>query len=242
MTFLQKLKTRLLDYNDAYLVATNPRGNPIACLRVLQRMGFTPANAVDVGAHMCGWSRVLKRVFPHCRIVLVEPLDEMQGKIAAFCKEYPESAYVKGAVDRKPGEAYFTVRPQMLSASTFTASEADAEKHGWPRRLTRILTLDQVVREAGVNAPDLIKIDAEGCEIGILEGASDIWNSVEVIFAEASFFEEKPGTNNLLELIEVMRQRGFVPFDFTWFMREPTTKAVFLTEIAFVRKNGRFHR
>src|SRR5579864_7410247 len=54
-----------------------------ASIRRMQRLGFTPAVVIDVGAYIGEWTRDLKRIFPRTRILMVEPQPPHLNRLGA---------------------------------------------------------------------------------------------------------------------------------------------------------------
>lgn len=238
---LQQFKRSFRRWADDLAVARVPAGSSRACLRVLERNGFSPKFAIDVGAHDGGWSADLKRVFPDCAVALVEPLAEMQPMLAAFCRRHPDARVYPMGLSDQIEERIFTVRRDLLPASSFHIPAEEATRNGWERRKIPVSTLDALLEREG-RVPDIIKIDAEGCDLAVLKGGSSIWNRTQVIFVEASLLDAEPGRNGFGELIRFMENFSYVPFDFTWFMRREGHGALFLCEVVFVPRGVKFRQ
>jgi hypothetical protein len=55
---------------------------------------------------------------------------------------------------------------------------------------------------------------------------------------EAALFRYRPGQPTLAELIAFMAERGYLPYDFPWFLRRPYDGALGLCDVAFAREGG----
>jgi hypothetical protein len=86
----------------------------------------------------------------------------------------------------------------------------------------------------------LIKVDVEGLELEVLEGAGRLLQSraLELIMIEASFFASKPTHPTIYDIFVYMAQHDYHAYDFTWFCRRPSDGALGLTEIVFVSKES----
>jgi FkbM family methyltransferase len=231
--FVTRAIGRFLPYVDPRLGL--PLGHVHTCLRNLAKRGFTPTSLIDIGANRGAWSRHFKAVFPGARVILVEPQQELAWALQHFCREHPDAQWVPAAVSDHAGREVFTVTPDSY-ASSFYHKETQAEQLGWERREIDVVTLDQVIEGSGIPPPDVLKIDAEGCEMQILRASSSIWGITRLIFVEANFFDDL-GRHGFADLVKLMDAHDYVPYDFTWFYRRPHDGATMLCEIAFTRRN-----
>lgn len=87
--------------------------------------------------------------------------------------------------------------------------------------------------------PELVKIDAEGLDLEVLEGASSIFGVTECILIEASI-HQKAFPNSLLKVMNYMDERGYEIFDFTDLNRPFSNGLLWLVEVMFVKKDSRF--
>jgi FkbM family methyltransferase len=80
-----------------------------------------------------------------------------------------------------------------------------------------VLTLDVFLRQSEVGRIDFAKMDVEGAELSLLEGASDLFASAErpVILAEISDVRTGPWGYAASEIIEWLAKRGYEWFELT---------------------------
>ena len=129
---------------------------------------------VEVGAHdgITGSTTLhFERLGWDC--VLVEPIPELCERIrgARTCKVFDCAA------SSEPGEAVFFVADGDASLSALSLDREQKKRiarQGSAVREIRVVkkTLDQVLREAGVEKTDFVTIDVEGHELEVLRGFS----------------------------------------------------------------------
>ncbi len=214
-----------------------PKADLLSCLLNLAERGFEPREVIDIGANKGKWSRRIKLVFPEARITLIEPQREMKSYLDAFCRKHSHCHWIEAGCGDQTGSAEFTVVPDTVSSS-FQISEEIAKKNNWERRSVPVVTVDQLVADGTCAVPDILKIDAEGFEHQILQGAKSVLGKTELVFLEAHFFGNEEHSSALLSLLQVMDDFGYSPYDFTWFGKRPYDGAIGLSEIAFARKQG----
>jgi hypothetical protein len=109
------------------------------------------------------------------------------------------------------------------------------EEPGFLQTAMDVTTLNEIVRSRSESPPDMVKIDAEGLDLKVLDGASDLFGKTEIFLVEASVFSG--GENTLAEVIHRMSLAGYHVIDITDLNRSPKYGVVWLCELAFLR-NG----
>ena len=214
-----------------------PKGDLTAFLLNLARRGFEPTHIVDVGANRGKWSSKARKVFPHCAFTLVEPQIEMKEHLERFCKGSQGSRWIHAGAGADLGRRELTVVPDTVSSS-FTISEEDAQAQNYERRSVSIITLDHLVTNVIHTIPELVKVDAEGSEFDVMKGAQSLIGKTELFLLEAPLIDPPPNWRSFHELLTMMSDFGYVPYDFTTFQKRPFDGAVGLCEIAFARRSG----
>jgi len=122
--------------------------------------------AVDVGANLGEWSVPLaKAVGPNGRVLCCEPNPSVAAALAATLaiNNLAQARVIPAALSAADGDGHLVVH----AADTGLAHLADA---GIPVRLR---SLDSLLVELGFDRLDLLKIDVEGHEARVLEGAAN---------------------------------------------------------------------
>jgi FkbM family methyltransferase len=124
------------------------------------------SNTVDVGANVGDILGELVRLAPEGRHVALEPLPELAARLAA---RYPGVDVRAVAISNRTGSASFVRVPDAPGLSGFGEGKAAGMR-------TETITvpvepLDHVLPEGF--APDLVKVDVEGAELQVFEGARE---------------------------------------------------------------------
>ncbi len=133
----------------------------------------------------------------------------------------------------------FTVNTTRDDSSTFLLTADEALSCGYSQVEIPVRTLNSIVLESGWGVPDIVKIDAEGLDIDVLQGATDLFGKTEVFFVEANINGSFTQTT-LIQVINFMDSLGYRVFDITDINRPWSNRLLWLIELAFVRKNGFF--
>jgi FkbM family methyltransferase len=196
-------------------------------LRNLKRVGFVPATVVDVGADHGDWTRMVKRIFPNARVLMVEARPEKEQALRAVVSDHP------GAVTAN----IQLLGPERRESMTFYDVEGGSSIYPEQSSVRqRVVTYPMRPLDDLVSGPvDLLKLDVQGYELEILRGASEVLRSVEVVVSEISLIPINKGAPLLADVVAAMRDYGFVAYDICSFIRRPLDEALWQTDFIFVR-------
>ena len=134
------------------------------------------AVAVDIGASLGEWAMPLARaVGPAGRLVAFEPQPLAARSLAASFRinNLTQASVVEAAVSDAAGRRELAVRTVTSSAVDTGRARIGAAGAGETVSAVRSVTLDGFAREAGLGRLDLVKIDVEGHERAVLDGARE---------------------------------------------------------------------
>jgi FkbM family methyltransferase len=136
---------------------------------------FKPNTIVDAGAHIGMASIRFALKYPAARIIAIEPEPSNFAALIRNTAPYQTITPIQAALWREDGEV-------SLGASTAHPKGAfQIVEHGQQR--ARAITMATVMREAGVDSIDLLKVDIEGAEIEVFESCPWL-RSVHVMAVE----------------------------------------------------------
>jgi FkbM family methyltransferase len=153
---------------------------------------------VDVGAHI---GSVVAAVQHHSRAEVIA-LEAMPDKAAALRRKFPDVVVHACAVGETTGDVSFFVVPELTGTSSLIRNQGSVQISVPLRRL------DELVKEP----VDMLKIDVEGAELGVLRGAEHlIANSRPVIMFESGPGEQMYSQSALWEWLSERRYEIFTP-------------------------------
>jgi FkbM family methyltransferase len=165
------------------------------------------SNCVDVGAHSGLILREIVRCAPRGKHIAYEPLREFADRLAA---EFPGVEVRNAALSNETGETEFHVVVHDPMQSGLKARDDGQEK-----RVVRVPveTLDEALPAGFV--PDLIKIDVEGAEQGVLEGGlrTIAEHQPVIVFEHGAGLELQYGTSSGAVYDLLVGQAGLRIFD-----------------------------
>src|SRR5258708_26556909 len=175
---LGKFGYRILRINDG----PKPSEGLDPFFTLLQRLGFAPKHILDVGANRGLWTRTATQHLPDARYTLVEPQDHLKSYIKDLLDRGYKIQWINAGAGDMTGTLPFTLAGRDDS-STFTLSEEQARQAGLPQTSGAIKTLNEIA--AGAPPPDMVKIDAEGFDLRVLTGSSDLLGKTDIFLVEA---------------------------------------------------------
>ena len=200
-------------------------------LAAIAQRGFCPKTIIDAGAYEGNWSRLAKRIWPSCHLIMVEPNAANSARLLETAQDLNALLLCEllGAEDGR--EVPFNV---MASGSSIMNERSPLARKVEVRQLR---TLDSIVKN--IEPPAFLKIDAQGYELQILMGASRTLADVEAVLLEIAIIEINEGAPLLHEVVAFMKARGFVAYDILEIHRRPLDRALNQVDIVFVREQSR---
>lgn len=178
----------------------------------LRKPGIAPATVIDVGVGR--GTPNLYNAFPEAHLVLVEPLEEFEEDLRRICRRRG-GEYVLAAAGAAPGRAQVYVDKRMLYASSLLVDERrpEAEQDALERREVVVTTLDRLRQERGWQAPFGLKVDVEGYEDRVIEGAEGLLRETQFVISEVSVARPIAGGMPFARFISFMEKLGFAVHD-----------------------------
>ncbi len=204
-------------------------------LEHIASLGFVPGTVLDVG--VANGTDDLYQAFPGSRHFLIEPLEEFRPNLEKICGKY-NAEYVIAAASNACGKVKINVHPDLYGTSLLKEEEG-AMIDGVEREVPTI-TIDELSNDEAFQAPYVIKIDAQGGEIQVLDGATEALNKTELVILEVSLHGFFIGGPQFTDVINYMKKRGFVVYDIFDGRNRPLGDALAQVDIAFVKEDGPF--
>jgi len=196
----------------------------------LKRLGLRADYILDIGAYCGLWTDMIKAIYPEAQILMVEPQLNKENDLLKVAMKYSGSVkYSMSFLGSQSGKEvdFFEME---------SGSSAFQERSAIPRKKVQknTITLCELLRNFNWDKVDFIKIDAQGYELEILKGATDILRSVKCILMEVSLIDINEGAPLFLEVISFMNDRGFVPYDICSLLRRPLDQALWQVDMIFL--------
>jgi FkbM family methyltransferase len=242
VSLCQKLARRIvlsmpLFIQDGLRLLYSSDANVEFCLRKLKEKGFAPENVVDCGAYVGNWTRMVKRNFLESNVLMIEPQADKESLLIQVCNEFPGTVnYVRCLLGCEPKEAVTFF--EMESGSSVLGELTDV-----PRKAVtlRMVPLDDVLRERKITKAMFLKLDVQGYELEVLKGAKQALKNSEVVLLEVSFVLYNQSAPLFHEVVEFMKDRGFLMYDICPLQRW-ADNTLLQADVFFVKKDSPFRR
>ena len=205
---------------------------------LIKSLGFQPKTILDVG--VASGTPELYKVFPECYFLLIEPLKEFEADLKNILGQY-NGSYVLAAAGPRSGQVTFNVHKNHLVGSSLHKETMGGEADGY-EAIVPMVRIDDILIEKKLEGPHLLKIDVQGAELAALEGAQKTLLETEVVVLEVSLFEFMVGAPQFYEVINYMKEHGFVTYDIIPSWNRPLDNALGQVDIVFVKEAGMFRR
>ena len=209
-------------------------------LRQARAVGWRPASCIDVGAAFGTFTEECAAMFPDADYLLVEPLEEYRPFLEAVTARRPRARYAAVAAAARHGEVTLNVHADLVGSSLLRETEGAATDG--VGRVLPARTIDELCRAHALRGPHLLKIDVQGAELEVLEGAGAVLGETDYVLLEVSLFRFFVGGPDVADVIAFMRSRGFVAYDVFHLMYRPLDGALSQFDLAFVKESGIFRR
>lgn len=166
---------------------------------------------VDVGA---GYgTHELYKAFPQAEHILIEPLQEYEPYLKKVLSHYRSNLIVT-AVGAQDGIATIHVEPdRLVKSSIYTRTSLTTTNLSTQHRSVPLTTLDRLCASHKWAKPYGLKLDTEGFELEVVQGASQILQETLFVIAEVSVAKRFTEGYHFAEFIKAMEQAGFYLVD-----------------------------
>lgn len=198
---------------------------------------------IDIGANTGQFAIALRKAGFTGRIHSVEPLADAFAQLRARASNDGSWTVENAAVSDAPGTITVNVSGNSVSSSVLPMLDRHAEAAPSSRYVATeqvdATTVDQIVANQGLRpASTLLKIDVQGYETAVLDGASKTLPSFGAVRTEMSLVSLYDGQALLADIIGLMDENGFD----LWFVEpgfvEPGTRRLLQLDGVFFRRTA----
>jgi FkbM family methyltransferase len=200
--------------------------------RNLKKCGFVPTFVLDIGAYEGEWTKSFLKVFPNTPILMIEAQEIKEEKLKKVCQQFPTVSYSIAVCSSSSNETVSFVETGETTSHVVLGESASTSVQKQATSLSDLLS----AKKSPV--PNFIKIDVQGHEIPVLQGAESFLSNVEIIMAEVTIMDLGYNESLLLEFSNFLDKYGFRVYDIAQFMRRPYDKALYQADFIFVNKNS----
>jgi len=170
---------------------------------------------LDVGANIGQFAQRLREAGFRGRIVSLEPLSEAHEALVCMSEKDPDWIIApRAAIGDSDGETTIHVSRNLVSSSLLEMADLHRRitpsAHYTNAEPVRLARLDTIARDYVVDASAVfLKIDTQGYEWPVIEGARGLLDKVVGMQVELSVSPLYEGQMLLDEIVELLRKEGF---------------------------------
>lgn len=205
---------------------------PLALER-LSRRSFVPAHIFDVGAYSGEFAKVCRRIWPHARLTCFEVLPRRVEELEAWCAADGNAQIIRYLLGAKVSDA--VTFHEMETASSVLEEHIPQAA---PVRSYPMTTIDELVASSNLQPPKFLKLDVQGFEFEILNGAKQTLPGIDAILAEVNLLDIHKGVHLLDDTVSFLRDNDFVAYDICGLHRRPLDSALWQADLIFVPRGS----
>jgi FkbM family methyltransferase len=199
---------RLKDLHDQPLLPADH----VNYLWKMKENGIEPKVIYDIGACVLHWTNRAKEVWPEANIVPIEAMKEVstlyvekgirQWVSGCLISDKEETVEFYENLEHPGGNSMYKENSELSPLAEQLFPEEN--------KVTRYAyTLDSIVKQFELPAPDMIKMDIQGAELKALKGAQKTLETVEHLILELQHADYNFGAPKAAEVIEYLESIGF---------------------------------
>ena len=209
-------------------------------LAELRRQGIRPASIIDVGANVGQFAVAARKIYPVARIVAFEPnhgvFQQLQRNLGGMTGIEARCT----ALGKHTGTLAFRVNADSRSSSFLSLGSIHLDAFPHAREVgvedVAVSTLDLELGETQLADPCLLKLDVQGYESAVLEGARETLKRVQFVILETSFSPVYEGELPFAEVLKLMSGMGFDLIRPIAFLTHPGTGEILQMDALFGRR------
>lgn len=170
----------------------------------------------DVGANRGGISHQYRSLFPKAKVLSFEPFPEIyQVLVETSQSDSSIIPYNKAISDKIGYETLYinqNVDTNSLLASKLTGTSIDRQTATVREIAVPTITIDEVCKQQGITAIDILKLDIQGGELKALSGASQLLaeKKIALIYTEVSFFSAYKNSPLFHDIAQYLYSYGYL--------------------------------
>jgi FkbM family methyltransferase len=177
----------------------------------LEESGIT--TVVDIGAHTGQFASAVRAILPHAYIYSFEPLPDCCQQLKRRMSRYGRFQVFCTALGDQRGKTAFWRSAFPKSSSVLPMSDAHKTAFPWTAKCTpvdvQMNMLDDYIDEIDFVPQVLLKVDVQGYELNVLQGAVRALEHINYLLVETSFCPLYEGSALFHDVYCFLHERGF---------------------------------
>ncbi|MBB4070349.1 FkbM family methyltransferase [Salinibacter ruber] len=165
---------------------------------------------LDAGANVGQTASRLIQYFPKTHIYSFEPVERTYAQLRENIGLHSNVTCVNKALGAQTGKETVLLQEDS-ELNTLSDAPPREPEAVMGKEVVSIDTVDNFCDRNNIRHVDILKMDVQGYELNILEGATDLINEnrVRLIYSEVSFSESNSDMQSFCELNQWLHERGY---------------------------------
>lgn len=189
-------------------VSPTQQGSMFYHINNLKKLGYKPSLVVDVGAFRGEWTLNVLPIFPDSTFIMIEPQQDKVELLKQVAASKTNVHFIQTLVGAEQKESVLFY--EMESGSSIYEEQTS---HPRGTKGYSMTTLDHVLKDWFPTEEIFLKMDVQGAELDVLNGAEKILKNCNFILLEASLLNYNRGAPLVADVVNFLKDKGFVLFD-----------------------------
>jgi FkbM family methyltransferase len=222
--YTSALKDETQNYCDYGATATYP--HILKSIRIINKLKLMNFMIVDIGGAQGNTVKMFAKAFPNNRILVFEPIIENRMYLNPLKDEFRNITVVYKALGDNIEQSKMWVTSRVSSSSLLdlvepNEIESDFMIEALAEKKQITVDVSTLNCEIGREYKNIVlKIDVQGFELKVLQGASEILNEVALIVVEVSNQDVYLNSPKYYDIDNYLRENGFILIDMCLSFRE----------------------
>jgi FkbM family methyltransferase len=201
-------------------------------LNALKLRGFSPKQAIDIGAYQGSWTETVIEIFPTCQYLMIEAQENKRNILEKAVLANPQQLTLEIAL----------LGPTDGNEVTFfemeTGSSVLEENSYFPRKakVYHSKALDSIANTHHIEKCDILKLDVQGYELEVLRGSTNLLKNTNIVIVESSLIPVNKNCPLVAEVISFMDKMNFQLYDIVSQIRRPD-HVLWQLDLMFISRN-----
>lgn len=199
----------------------------------LSHIDYRFKTVIDVGVG--NGTETLYRGTAGAKYFLIEAVPDTKGVVKAISQRLNATLF-NVAAGKQSGTVEFYQHADVTGSSLLKQLESNERLNGELISVP-MEPLDALIPN-DIAQPALLKIDTQGAELDVLEGAKNSLANIDMIILEVSFHQFREGAPEVSDVVCYMREIGFVPYEILEGHYRSLDNALAQVDIVFVKNES----
>lgn len=194
---------------------------------------------IDVGAHAGEFASAIHAILPQARIFAFEPLQAPYERMMERFRTKEQVTGFNVALGNEQGEMAYWRHDFTKSSSLLRMTDLHKEAYPWSSasrlETVKMDRLDAISPALDLRPPILLKLDVQGYENRVLEGAAMTLGAVDMVVVEVSFRTLYEGQSSFNDTYDLLSRSGFSYAGSMDTMLSPLDQSIMQEDAVFVR-------